>query len=86
MRRRRAVRPGDVVLAYTDRIGGLLWTTAGLGLVEITVVDLLAPWATMRRAGSRDDLSAAPAVVGHPCVDVRRITGAHPPRRRSAFQ
>jgi hypothetical protein len=48
VRRRRAVEDGDVELPYTDRIGVLLWTTAGLGAVETTVVHLLVPWPAVR--------------------------------------
>lgn len=48
VRRRRAVEPADVVLPYTDRIGVMLWMTAGLGAVESAAVHLLVPWATVR--------------------------------------
>lgn len=47
-RGRRAVEPDDVELRYTDRIGVLLWTTFGLGIVETAAVHLLVPWPTAR--------------------------------------
>lgn len=48
VRRRRAVEAADIVLPYTDRIDVLLWTTAGLGVVETAAVHVLVPWATVR--------------------------------------
>jgi hypothetical protein len=48
VRGHRAVRPEDVALSYTDRIGVLLWTTVGIGVVESIAVHLLVPWPTTR--------------------------------------
>jgi hypothetical protein len=48
VRRRRDVGPEDVPLPYADRIGVMLWTTVGLGVLESAVVHLLVPWPTLR--------------------------------------
>src|SRR5436305_2010972 len=48
VRGRRDVGPGDVPLPYTDRIGLMLWTTVGLGVLETALVHLLVRQPTVR--------------------------------------